>query len=298
MKKDFVCVVVVLSEDGVFRVDPKHKNDTLDFFRRYPDLLTFFLNAYHGLRVLKYDFPFVICGDVGNGKSMLLLHIIELWYRVVLKQRFTPQHIRHVQKTRGDWIQNFKELEPFDINANDEGTNSLMSKESMQKFNITLNKLYNVIRKKFLVTPILIPDFFELPSWFRKRVRCVIEVEKRGIWKLYDKESIKFANAYNMNKPIKTLRRVRPHLSGAFPDYLGVLRDPYDADVSRSVDEILNDLVMENKMDSFKVEDSYYSLVSASIMQGKTQRVICEELRISPKTVSKIRKKMILEGMI
>lgn len=281
-------------EDKQFKADPKHKNDTLSFFRRYPDLVTYMLNIYEGMSVDNYDFPMVICGEVGNGKSMFVLHFIELWYRVVLRQRLTFQHIRHLQKTRDSWIANFKKVEKFDINANDEGTNSLMSKESMTKFNITLNKLYNVCRKKLIMTPILIPDYFELPTWYRKRIRCAIEIDKRGFFNVYDKQSLSFANAFNMSKPIKTLKRVRPYLKGCFPDYMGVLRDPYDADESKSVDEILDHLVVESKFENYKSEDVHYSRVSTLINQGMSHADIAKKLKIGTKTISKIRNKMLM----
>ena len=270
-------------------------SDTLKHFKRYPRLVTVLNNIYDGMKNDSYDCPFIISGNTGNGKSMLLLHIIELWYKVILKQKLSVTHIKHVQNTREGWIKNFKEIEAFDIGANDEGTNALMSKETMQRFNVMLNKLYNVFRKKLFFTIILIPDYFELPLWFRKRVRGCIEVDKRGQFRYYTQTDLYYVNSLNENKLLKTMRRAKPHFSGIFPDYTGILRDPYDNMASISSDTIIDELITDTKVSNANSVNIYYDRVVSSIKDGRTQVQICKELHISPRTYTQIRKRMLIK---
>jgi len=268
-----------------------------DHFRRYPQLITTLLNIHHHVKDLKYDFPFIICGDNGNGKSMLLLHIVDLWYNLILNQKLTPKHIKHVQNTRQNWIINFKEIKALDINANDEGADGLMSKESMAKFGRDIQKLYMVFRKKLFITPILIPDFFDLPPYFRKRVRGLIWVNKRGCFKYYTMNGIKYLNAYNENRKIKSMHVAYPNFIGTFPDYQGILREPYDKMAEESPDTILDDMVKEMGINQ-STDNIYYSKVKELFLEGKNYKDIADQLRLSYREISTIRKKLFLNNEI
>jgi len=166
--------------------------ETLEHFKRYPQMVWVLLNIRSHMENEKYDFPLIICGGTGNGKTMFQLHLIELWYKVILQQEFNAEHIKYVQNTRLNWIRNFKDLKPLDINSNDEGADGIVSKEGMTKFGRDIQKLYNVFRKKLYFTPILIPDYFDLPLYFRKRVRGCFEINKKGQFKYYTMENHTF----------------------------------------------------------------------------------------------------------
>jgi len=264
-----------------------------EFFRRYPNLITMLYNVHHHMKELKYDYPLIICGKTGNGKSMLELHIIDLWYNLILNEKLTPQHIKHVQNTRQGWIKNFKNIRPLDINANDEGADGLMSKESVTRFGRDIQKLYNVFRKKLFLTIICIPDFFDLPPYFRKRVRGVIFVHRRGCFKYYTGQGVEWLNARNENKNIKRMEYAYPYITGTFPDYQGVLRDGYDLMANDSSDTILDEMINEIDLTG-SVADAYYDKVVEMIDLGVTQKDIAKELHISTRDISNIRKKRVL----
>ena len=264
-----------------------------DHFRRYPKLITALYNIHHHVKNLKYDYPLVICGKTGNGKSMLLLHIVDLWYNLILEEKLTREHIKHVQNTRKGWILNFKLIIPLDFNANDEGSDGLMSNESMTKFGRDIQKLYNVFRKKLFITPILIPNFFSLPLYFRERVRGVIWVNKRGHFKYYSGLGIEYLNSYNENKQIKSMTRAYPLFTGVFPDYNGVLRAPYDEQASNSPDSILDGLISE--LDSGEnTATIFHEKIRDLILDGKKQKEICSICGVSPRIITQVRKKMML----
>lgn len=274
------------------------RNLTLQHFKRYPQLVWVLMSVHMHVIKLKYDFPVVICGDEGNGKSMFLLHFVELWYRCVLKvSDWSGLYIRYVQNVRMDWIKNFKDINEGDINANDEGADGLESKESISKFGKLIQRLYKVFRKKLFITPILIPDFFDLPLYFRKRVRAVIWVNKRGQFKFYSKNGIRWLNALNQNNKYKTMEVARPLFTGTFPDYRGELREPYDKMSSESPDKILDELIGEAKQEMSSVE-LYRDDVLLDIKMGKKWKDICEERGISGSTLTSIRKVLKHDGSI
>jgi len=199
--------------------------DTLQFFIRYPKIITLMENIYYHMKEKNYDYPVVICGEPGSGKSMFSLHFYELWYRVILKQRVTPEHIKNINAERMEWLRNFKTLSEFDINIDDEAADGFSSKESMTRFGRDIEKLYKINRKKKFLTPLIVLDFFELPPFFRKRARGVFWVYKQGRFKYYSKTGIKYLNAYNSSyNKIKSMEVARPLFTGIFPDYRGTLR--------------------------------------------------------------------------
>jgi len=268
-----------------------------DFFRRYPQLIWTLLNIHHHMKNLKYDYPLVICGDTGNGKSMFALHLIDLWYNLILDEKLTLSHIKHIQNTRKGWITNFKDIRPLDINCNDEGIEGMMSKDSMTRFGRDIQKLYNVFRKKLFLTIILIPDFFDLPPYFRKRIRGCIWVNRRGSYKYYTGRGIKYLNGYNDGRSIKRMEVAYPFFTGVFPDYTGILREGYNDMAENSPDEILDNMVAELEY-SKPSSEIYRDKVKQLILDKKTQIEIIKELHISPNVICKIRKDLVVHNEI
>lgn len=267
-------------------------NITPKFFYRQTQLLVALRNIKYHLEIDKYDYPLIICGDTGTGKSSLLLHLIELWYRLILGETWSPDRIKHLKNTRSEWVKNFQTLKALDINANDEGADGITSKESMTKFGKDLQKLYMVFRKKFFFTIILIPDFFDLPLYFRKRIRGVIYVDKRGHYKFYTMRGVKWINALNETKDFKSIDRARPHFEGYFPEYKGLLRKPYEDMALGSADKILQELITNLDDNEGNAVDDNFQDVKEMISNGMTIREICKQLTISPKVVVKINRRI------
>lgn len=267
-------------------------DSTLNHFKRYPQLVWILLNIWHHMEVDKYDYPLVICGGTGNGKSMFQLHLIELWYRVILQQKFTAEHIRYVKNTRKDWVNNFKLLKALDINSNDEGADGITSKEGMTRFGRDIQRLYMVIRKKLFFTPILIPDYFDLPLYFRKRVRGCFYVPKKGQFKYYTMENLKWVNGLNEGREIKKMEVTHAFFSGTFPDYNGVLRKPYDDMSNISADVILDEIIRDIDDKSYNTVDEHYEVVKKMIEDGAKSKEIAETVGLSFRDLAKIRKKL------
>lgn len=282
----------LVPSEGKKGVGWRDYNSTLLWFKREPQLVWTLMNIKYHIETEKYDYPLVICGDTGVGKSMLQLHIIELWYRVILDKDWNIDRINHLKNTRKEWIKNFQVLQPLDINANDEGADGITSKESMTKFGKDLQKLYMVFRKKYFFTIILLPDFFDLPLYFRKRIRGVIWVKRRGSFRFYTQLGVKWLNAMNENKDFKSMERARHFFDGTFPDYTGLLRKPYDDFAQESPDKILNEMLMDIEDNEGSSVDSNFDEVKRLMGEGLKAKEICDRLSISGHTVSKIRKRI------
>jgi len=220
--------------------------NTLSFFYKYPQFITLLYNVKYHLEVKNKDFPMAIVGREGIGKSNFLLHFYELWYRVILEREVTADDIKNIHVQRMKWLKNFKEINPLEINANDEAADGLAAKESMKRFGRDLEKLYKVFRKKRFISPILTPKFFDLPKYFRERIRMCIYVDGEGHFKIYTPESLMWIEVKNKNKDIKKMEVSYPIYQGVFPIYEGVLREPYEAMAHEGSDAILDEVIADN----------------------------------------------------
>ena len=267
-------------------------NSTLHHFQKYPQVVWTLLNIRSHMEDEKYDFPIAIVGGTGNGKTDFSLHLTELWYRVIRGQNMDASYIRHIQNTREGWICNFKNIKELDINSNDEGADGVTSKEGMSRFGRDLSKLYNVFRKKLFLTPILLPDWFELPLYFRKRVRGCFYINKKGMFKYYTMEGLKWINALNENKEYKKMEVTSPFFSGVFPRYTGILREPYDTMSHGSADKLLDEMIRDIKYKNFDTITTHYKEVSEMINEKVKASDIAKIIGISTRDISKIRAKM------
>lgn len=114
-----------------------------------------------------YDKFIGVFGDEGKGKSLsLALPIIDTWYTQILKKDIP----------KGRFCVDFKEFgrllregQPYDICLADEAGDALYKKDHSKTFNKLLYKTYTIIRGKKFLTVMVMPDFFDLDSSFRKR---------------------------------------------------------------------------------------------------------------------------------
>jgi hypothetical protein len=268
--------------------------DTLTFFWKYPNLITLMENIYLHMKQRNFDYPFVICGDAGRGKTMFMFHFYELWYRVILKCKVTEDHIRNINGNRMDWLKNFQNIQAYEINANDEAADGISSKEAVKRFGRDVEKLYKINRKKKFISPLIVLDWFDLPPFFRNRVRGLFYIDKQGTYKYYSKEGLKYLNAYNSNRKVKSMELARPLFTGVFPDYLGTMRDIYESKADENCDNILQEIIRDNEPNA---KGSMKDVKTKKILElkekGKTYDEISQQLKMSKSTVSKYMKEHI-----
>jgi hypothetical protein len=215
------------------------------FYKHDIGMLKILLAIKQGLHE-DFDYPLIVSGDTGKGKSHLILHLLEVWQRLLGKE-VTSELISQMHVDRMKWLKKFKELEPLDINIFDEGANGLGSKQYAEKFSKTLEMLFQVIRKKRFFTVIIIPNFFRLNKYFREdRLRGMIYVDKRGFYRFYTRKQIVRLCQINDRRPVKNMNVVRPFHTNKFPKYKGILLDAYNEMAMQSTDDLLNEVIEIN----------------------------------------------------
>lgn len=273
------------------------------FFRSDSRMLSFLFNVYEHLRE-DYDFVLVVVGDTGTGKSMLAIHLLEAWYKVVLGEGFDKSRIDQVNTSFVSWVEKFKDLQEFDMNIYDEGSTSLDSKESLSKLSRDLTKLFNVFRSKRFFSVIILPSFFNLNKYFREnRLRGLVHVYRRGSYRLFSKVGINYLNSYNERRVVKSMMVARPIHTSTFPDYNGVLRSLYDARKDESVDVVLDEVIGSVRLQKSRVSlfdlhgDDVLKLRKKSVKKF-TYHVIGELLGISHMAVQRIVYNLKQKGLL
>lgn len=272
----------------------KTNNTTLLWFMQHnPELVSMMYNIYYHMKQKNFDYPFVITGDPGLGKSMFSLHFYELWYRVILMREIDNKDMKNINSERILWLRNFKTLSAYEINLNDEGADGLSSDEAMTRFGRDIKKLYKINRKKKFLTPIIVLDYFELPPFFRKRVRGCFWINKQGEYKYYSREGLRYLGLKNqIGNPIKSMQLAYPFITGNYPDYFGILREDYDEKSQYSADRILDEMINQNetetKINSKNLVNVATPRVKDFLSQGFNKEEIVSKLRIEKSVVTRI----------
>ena len=186
------------------------------------------INIIHeGVTKKNYDNVLCIVGDEGKGKSNILLNIVDYWLRKIYDEVNPEMANKYIAMDSKDLGKVLKDVTNYDILANDEAAD-LSNRSSMSKMNKTYVKAYQIIRGKNLFTILVLPDLFDLDSFFRKRrVRHLIYTDKRGIIAFWGKKRLKKLVALNEDSKIKSYTCVRPLFIDRVPLYKGILAEPY-----------------------------------------------------------------------
>jgi len=251
---------------------------------------TYLLDVYDHLEK-NYDNCILICGDTGTGKSMLGLHIFETWYKVILKQEIKTSMIDQVNTDFTSFVKKFKELKEYDMAIFDEGAVQLDSKAHMEKLSRQITKLYNVFRVKKFFTIIILPSYFNLNKYFREhRLRGCIWVNKRGEYKLFTQQGVNWLNAMNERRNLKSMHVAYPIHTKKFPDYKGILREPYEKRKMEGVDRILDEVIADGERVTRKYTPIYETIkddVAKLLKKGCTWKEMQTKLEVSKQTLSK-----------
>lgn len=236
-----------------------------------------------------FDCVMVIVGDTGTGKSMFGLHLIEAWLKLNGKE-VTKKDINCVHVEKMKWLETYRNLGRHDINVFDEGAAGLGAKQYQETFSKTLEMLFQVVRQRGIFTIVIAPNFFRLSKYFREdRLRVLVDVNKRGHYKVYTRRQIIKICQLNERKILKNMNVVQPLHNKNFPDYDGILKEPYNKMKDVGVSEILEEVIEMNKPKEKKVSmiDAKRDSVLKLYSKGKTQREIAKKLNCGVATVNR-----------
>jgi len=263
------------------------------FYKHDVGIIRILLNIKRGLEK-NFDYVLVIAGDTGTGKSMWNLHLVEAWTKLLggkVDKKTAPTIMKQVNVEKLKWLGEFKELKRYDINTFDEGAAGLGSKQYMEMFSKTLEMLFQVVRHKMFFSVIVVPNFFRLNKFFREdRLRGLVYVNKRGHYNFYTRKQVIKLCLINEKRIIKKMNIVPSLHCGSFPDYDGVLREPYEKLKDIGVDNILDEVIEMNKPKrNVSVLEANKNKVKKLLEMGKTSLQIREKLNIGGSTFSRCR---------
>jgi hypothetical protein len=117
-------------------------------------------------------------------------------------------------------------------------------------------KAYQLIRGENLFTILLIPSIWDLDPFFRKRrVRHLIDIDRRGKFSFWSKERLKIMLEVNDRMIVKNPYIIHPTFSSTFPKYTGELLPAYlemkkkkmTLVRSQLIDDLSSDVVDDDK---------------------------------------------------
>lgn len=258
-------------------------------------IVTILQNIYAHMKD-DYDYFLIISGDTGTGKSRFALDLLETWYRVILKQPVTEDMISHISQDYKKWLQKFGKMQPYDMNIYDEGSRDLNSLNFMTRISKDINKLFDTFRSKRFFSVVILPNYFRLNKSLREdRLRGLVWIPKRKVYRFYTKNRIKYLNGYNEKRRIKSMWLARPFHQYTFPDYKGILLKPYLEQKNSGVDEVLKEILGNLELDDKKggqaktLVEIYKDRVDAMIKDGILQKQIIQKLNIGYSTLHRCR---------
>ena len=272
-------------------------------FHKYDrKIITFLLIIFEHMKK-EYDFPVVITGVPGTGKSHFGLQLLDTWYRVILRKKVTASNVSQVNQIYRKFIKTFKNIEEYDMNIFDEGSTSLGSTDFMTKVSKDMNKLADVFRCKRFFWVIVLPNYFRLNKALREdRIRAVIWIDKRAHYKIISKYGLKYLNGFNDRRKIKSMNVAYPILQYHWPEYKGPMLKPYQDQKMEGVDDvyesILNNIETENMPKN--LSELLYPKMKKLYVKGEdgkfpTVRAMAKQLEVSNDTIHRMKTRIQLE---
>lgn len=224
------------------------------------------LHPDYGMRPTDDDFCIPVTGKTGTGKSTLVLHLFEYWYKELLELKLDDELFEMFASNIKEFVRAIHHSEKDYFIPHDEAIKDLHRKKSTTKKSIDLYQAFNVIRGKRLCVPLIIPSLLDLDKDFVKnRVKCLLHVFKRKNKRfvaVFSKErtdllipellymSERFGKSMKArDRPDPMKCKVKPNLVCEFGKYSGVYVDAYKLKKNHNMDSTVEDLLKEHGYD-------------------------------------------------
>lgn len=247
----------------------------------------------------KFDFPFIITGSVGSGKSNLLLVAGGTWQNQFLKKEFNLGHIHFISEDiikQTERTDNYKEFIGYD-----EAIQGGTSKDGMTKVGSILRKTLITKRKKGHALGACVDSIKELNDKIIERSVVWFHVHyyrtnkgryRRGIVKIFSpQEALKVYEDLKAKRYTKTEEHpiwLKKWKSYTLPNYSNVWFDESEYDLKKDKDTNL----LEQKASNDKTMDQRNKAIMFCLELGAKQIEISKRLDISRSYISDIKAKL------
>lgn len=189
-----------------------------------------------------YDGLIIVAGDEGKGKSRLILHAIEHWIRITQNREPVAEDVKYITLDKIDFVNELQNPDKYSIVVMDEA-GEMASRSAMSRFNKIMTHAFQVIRGLNKLTILILPSLWDIDSFFRRRrARGFIYVYKRGSFAFWSQSRLRKMVALNEQYPVKNYWRTRPTFFDTFPNYKGILLEPYSKLKQKKMEEMVKRL--------------------------------------------------------
>ena len=238
-----------------------------------------------------WDTVIAIVGKVGVGKSNLALHMLEYWNQKI-NGKCDPEDIKNMCLNREDFMKRLSNCKKKEMIIYDEA-GDISSRSALDKFNKQLMVAYQIIRGDNLFTVLVLPDIWDLDSYFRnKRIKGLFYVKERGKVAFWNRDKIEGILAINQYYPIKNYFAVSPDFTDTYPIYKGAMQDNYKELKENKLLEFRKNLLNEkNKNKDNKYEKLLVTVIGNLLKEDFQQWRIAKVIEKTQPAVNKIIKR-------
>jgi hypothetical protein len=225
------------------------------------------------------DSVYVVIGRPGMGKSMFVLWLMD-WLKAEQK---------HIALEKADVGKCLKATAVKGAFQFDEAIDGLNSKEGMSKFNVQMEKLFEINRGKLMISFIVLPRLKLLSPLFREdRLIGLFEVKKRGSVLYYDRKEIDKINFY-MQTHNNKFGGGRPVFVDTYKDYTGRLREEYKARKAKRILTAEDFFIEQTEIERPKKKEKTKKEQAIELLKmGHPIKVVAKELKSGYEYVRRI----------
>lgn len=201
-----------------------------------------------GIKSKNKDRVTLITGYEGTGKSNLMLHMFEIWLKLIGENN-QKEYIKYIGDNQKTFITGLTKSPKYFMVVHDEAAKDLYGRSAMSSFSKDLNVAYQIIRGANLHTVLIIPSILDLDSFFRKRrVTQMYHVYSEGKVAYFTKSRIRkllprLSNASKYNEDPNVMDMgVAPLFTDTFPLYEGIYLNDYLSQKNSNIEQVREEL--------------------------------------------------------
>jgi hypothetical protein len=196
---------------------------------------------------------------------------------------------------RDDFIKDLADCKKCEMTIYDEA-GDISSRGAMTEFNRQLMVAYQIIRADNICTILVLPDIWDLDSYFRnKRIKGLFYVKERGKVAYFSKKKLERILFINNHRPIKNYFVSNPNFTDSYPIYKGEMKEQYGIFKDKKVREYRKNLVENSAKKVNEMLELENKLILNMHNKGLNNNEIAKVIEKSNVTVGRRLKGMTLK---